>query len=501
MRYAFLVLFLTICVAASSQPYLDSFNINTNSSYNNSSFPRNLYGYGNTLYFSANDSVHGYELWAFFSNTTAPMRLTDIQPGTKSSVLLNIRQLAAIKGSIYFVATDSAHGNELWYINDNTPPTMAADIYTGTYGSNPTYLTVLNDDLYFAAFSKEYGSEMWVINTNMKTPKRITDVNPDSLGSVVREIAAFNNKIYFQAFTPATGSELYEYDPVQDKTMLVADIYVGNAGSSPANITVLDNKIYFSAREDQYGTELYEYDGTNPPKRLTDLNPGLGSGVYPSANMAVLNSKLYFNGYDANSSSYQLFQFDPTNNNTSMVYAINPSGAATPNDFAVYDNKLFFSAYETTAGIELWMYDGSNNPVRITDIMPGSTSSLIDNVTATGLGLYFSARGSDVGTELFRYSNYALGVQNVQFDGGVTLYPNPAKSNVYLDITLNKSQTLNTTVTDINGRVVHQSGNILYGASQYIIEIPLNELPAGSYIYQLKSNTGSIMATGRFQKL
>ncbi|MCB0698150.1 MAG: T9SS type A sorting domain-containing protein, partial [Chitinophagaceae bacterium] len=115
--------------------------------------------------------------------------------------------------------------------------------------------------------------------------------------------------------------------------------------------------------------------------------------------------------------------------------------------------------------------------------------------------LYFSARGSDVGTELFRYSNYALGVQNVQFDGGVTLYPNPAKSNVYLDITLNKSQTLNTTVTDINGRVVHQSGNILYGASQYIIEIPLNELPAGSYIYQLKSNTGSIMATGRFQKL
>ena len=67
-----------------------------------------------------------------------------------------------MNGAMYFTATDSAHGTELWKSNGTTQGTaLLKDINPGPNPSNPAYLTVVGNTLYFAASDGVHGSELW----------------------------------------------------------------------------------------------------------------------------------------------------------------------------------------------------------------------------------------------------------------------------------------------------------------------------------------------------
>ena len=72
--------------------------------------------------------------------------------------------------------------------------------------------------------------------------------------------------------------------------------------------------------------------------------------------------------------------------------------ATTPalRSLTICAGKLFFTGQEAGFGDELYMYDGTNAPSRITDIAPGQLSSSINYLAATTHALYFSARGSEI---------------------------------------------------------------------------------------------------------
>lgn len=498
-RFFFLSLFV-ISLQATAQPYLDSFDIRPGAPYAGSN-PSGLHGDGNILYFVANDSAYGQELWVFFANTTFPQRITDIREGAKTSLVGGYyNTLTTMNGTVYFTATDSVHGYELWRFHGTTGYVMVDDIAPGALSSLPTFLLPMNGKLYFSANTKDYGTELWMYDPPTIKTKRLSDIRPDSLGSNPRELAAFNNKVCFQAFDSAAGIEFFEYDPADGSVKLVADIYPGKNGSNPSKFVAAGNKLYFVARDSAAGSELFEYDGSNPPKRITDLYPGIQSGVFLTSNIAVFNGKIYFYGYDAGSSSYQLMVYDPANSNASVVHVINSTTNAYVQNLCVFNNELFFSANDGVNGIELWKYDGSNTPVRITDIQPGLSSSNINGITATGLYLYFSARGAGIGNELYRYSNYPLGIQHVTFKGSVTVYPNPAKNTVHLKLQLEQSRALQVILTDMSGKIVYSSEKTLYSAAEHIIDIPVQHLATGNYMYRITGNDGRLLANGKVVK-
>ena len=106
------------------------------------------------LYFSATDGIHGYELWSF-DGTTAKM-VSEINPtanpGNGDDWLMDSSpaDLTVFNGLLYFSANDGVHGRELWASNGETA-WMIEDINPGQYGSDVSELTVFNGQLYFAA--------------------------------------------------------------------------------------------------------------------------------------------------------------------------------------------------------------------------------------------------------------------------------------------------------------------------------------------------------------
>ena len=85
-----------------------------------------------------------------------------------------------------------------------------------------------------------------------------------------------------------------------------------------------------------------------------------------------------------------------------MVKDINGSGSSDPNDFSVFNNKLFFKANDGINGFELWVTDGTEDGTMIvTDI--GAVSSGLDpkDLTVCNGKLYFRGEGPGWGDTLW----------------------------------------------------------------------------------------------------
>src|SRR5689334_18279643 len=64
-----------------------------------SSEPENLIVINGTLYFSANDGLHGTELWRLRSLASAPELISDITPGPGGTTLSNF---SSVQGKLLF---------------------------------------------------------------------------------------------------------------------------------------------------------------------------------------------------------------------------------------------------------------------------------------------------------------------------------------------------------------------------------------------------------------
>src|SRR5262249_49017281 len=88
-------------------------DINPGSSDSN---PSDLTNVNGTLYFSADDGVHGRELWK--SDGTTATLVANIHPFVTNPTFPNSfpypNSMVNVNGTLFFAADDGVHGNELW---------------------------------------------------------------------------------------------------------------------------------------------------------------------------------------------------------------------------------------------------------------------------------------------------------------------------------------------------------------------------------------------------
>ena len=97
------------------------------------SFPRYLTAVGNTLYFRADDGTHGAELWKSDGTEAGTVMVKDIRPGTDSgNPGESTYWLTAVGNTVFFDANDGIHGYELWKSDGTEAGTvMVKDINPG----------------------------------------------------------------------------------------------------------------------------------------------------------------------------------------------------------------------------------------------------------------------------------------------------------------------------------------------------------------------------------
>ena len=95
------------------------------------------------ILFSADDGVHGRELWRTDGTATGTALVSDIRPGAIGSAPTNF---AVFDGYVYFSADSdggAAYGRELWR-TDGVTATLVCDVFGGAEASYPSLLTAFD---------------------------------------------------------------------------------------------------------------------------------------------------------------------------------------------------------------------------------------------------------------------------------------------------------------------------------------------------------------------
>ena len=119
---------------------------------------------GSNLFFGASGGAEGIELWKTDGTPEGTGLVKDIDPPLLTSTGSHPRDFVAVGNDVYFTADDGVHGRELW-VSDGTEAgtRLVMDINPNPTGWEPGGMTLIGDTLYFSAEDGVHGRELWVL--------------------------------------------------------------------------------------------------------------------------------------------------------------------------------------------------------------------------------------------------------------------------------------------------------------------------------------------------
>jgi len=326
-----------------------------------------------TVYFSANDAIHGIELWKSDGTEDGTVMVKDIVPGGSFSSS-NPEYLTNVGGIIYFCADHS-----LWKSNGTESGTIKLKNGCSPYGSFISY----NNKLFFTQYDG-----FWISDGT----EAGTVLFKQGISTLDSEIVESNGMLYLSANDSVNGYELWISDGTPQGTHLIKDIHWGSLPSNPRLLTAVGGKVFFVADDGVHGEELWKSDGTEVGTRMIlDTHPGeQGSNIPWICNV---NGVLYFNANDGVHGN-ELWKSNGEPSDTRMVKDIyaGPVGGSPSVIRNLNGNALFTASDEFYGNGELWESDGTTANTFHIPYKDGVTlSSEPRNLRAYKEKLYFVA--------------------------------------------------------------------------------------------------------------
>jgi ELWxxDGT repeat protein len=360
-----------------------------------------IYNWGGVAFFWGQQSgTQGFEPWISDGTAAGTMQLADINPGAASSIPQleagdpsdNYQTVVMSVGNrLFFAADNTTQGTELWTTDGTTTGTrLVRDIATQTSGSAaissfPRNLTNVNGVLYFSADNNISGRELWRTDTAGSSVRLVADITVGPIGGLdvtnfVGTWANIGDDLIFTAanfssvtgISPGTSLEVWKTTNGGTGVQLLRDIATGSAASFPQNFVSMGNQVFFAASTSSTGRELWATDGTTAGTfLLRDIDPGaLGglSGNFTSSfnfdQLTPINNGtgnlLYFKA-DNGTIGEEVWRTDGTTAGTLLVADINTFSVfgSRPYDFTNLNGRLVFGATDSNFNDNLYISDGT----------------------------------------------------------------------------------------------------------------------------------------------
>jgi len=366
------------------------------------------------VFFFADDSVNGNELWRTDGTESGTELIKDILPGSNSSRSGSHIYSATAKVSentLIFWANDGLKGTEIWKSNGTLEGTsLIKDIKPGggsSYNGWQENFAVVQDIVYLVAENDLDDTELWKTDGTESGTTLVKNIAPDT-SSIPQNLAPFGTLVVFRAKDGTeTGIELWKSDGTESGTVIIKDINTSsespNAFSSrPGGMTDISGTLFFNAVTHDLGYELWKSDGSEIGTVLVkDINPGPGNGPFGISFADLMGEAVFWANDGVH--GFELWKSDGTEGGTNIIKDIAPSSAAFIwSPFFVVANKLFFLADDGIHGIELWVTDGTTEGTHLVkDIYAGETGSSISSMIVVNGILFFAADDGVHGTELW----------------------------------------------------------------------------------------------------
>ncbi len=307
--------------------------------------------------------------------------------------------------SIFFLGLSAQQVQRITQIN-----------YYGSLGLDPRNITPFNEKLYFSAtYEGSYQNSLCMSDgTEAGTimVKRINEDHNTGWATSLGYFVVYNNKLIFW---DASYKKLWSSDGTTAGTQPFAGVRVG------AKPVEYNGKLYFSGADTIQANpnfQLWVSDGTTTgTKLLNTINP---AGNSNPVNFFVFNNLLYFGAYD-NANSSQLWTTDGTVAGTKMLKQIYPNGSSYPSNFISFNNKLFFSANDGVNGAQIWTSDGTaSGTTRVTtiNVSLGYGLSPYDFTPFNGK-IYFQGADTNAFYQLWATDGTATGTTLIKADHSI----------------------------------------------------------------------------------
>ncbi len=382
----------------------------------------------NVAYFTADDGIHGNELWRSDGSESGTYLVKDIEPGVGTSGPYNI---TAANGKLYFSATSTLEGGGVW-VSDGTEAgtqlLLSVSEATGFFPSaNKTFFIADGDDFW---------SALWETDGTTAGTKQVLDISTEGIGFLMVEPTAIDNVLFFTIIGYNSGTwELWRTDGTEAGTFqLGTNVFLNDI---PLQLTNYAGKLYFSS-DDGTGRRLWVSDGTDagttPVPTNQDVFPDvsfinnvLGVGFQP---FPVVNNVLFFAG-SSSAGNDGLYKYDASKNDGVLlvkdITATTNGASIVPLEMQALNNKLYFKVTVSNGYIhdELWSSNGTDASTK--PVYKPATVEIINNLYNANGTLYFVKYHKIFGTELWKIFDTPFGsfplIQSDNFRGPTSSFP------------------------------------------------------------------------------
>ncbi len=391
---------------------------------------------------------------------------------------------AVLGNTLFFNADDGIHGSELWTSDGTTAGTnmiinLRADGGGIFYSGAPFNMITFNNKVYFTASDDTHGAELFSSDGTAPGTQIVKDLQPGPEGSVPQQSVIFNGNLYFSCYIGNAAVGLWKSDGSSTGTTLLKQ---GGAGTPFLRDTkfapVFNGKLYFIVNDQQY-YPLWETDGTTAGTKQTVFQnipyPAFSTPIGGLFSFALYSNELYFAGACSNISP----DIEPCKITTGVL----PVTWLGIQAQWVNGNEAIVS-WQLTDQINVKDYvlqhsvDGSSFTNSCTVNASSTTAYSCIIPASKNIKNYYRVMQRDIDGKA-TFSKIVL--LQALTSPELRVYPNPAKDKLYIDGLA--AGTYSIEISDASGKLIKKQ-NVL--PTQKFIVVSM--LPAAVYMLTIKSN-------------